>query len=75
MRAEDIVSQALRLPPQGRRAFLAEKPIEGLDAESGLDIYPAWRDEIGKRCREIDEQSTELGAAEEVFERAFAKLQ
>lgn len=70
--ADDIVSEALRLPPHAR-AFLAEKLIESLDAEPGAEISPAWQDEVPKRCREIDEKSVELKAAEEVFERAFAK--
>ena len=73
-RAEDIVSQALDLPVQAR-AFVAEKLIESLDAEPETQISPAWRDEIRRRCREIDDGSAQLRNAEDVFARAFASLE
>jgi hypothetical protein len=70
---DEIVYQALRLPPTAR-AFVAEKLIESLDAEPGGELSPAWKDEIRKRCREIDEGLVELRNAEDVFAKAYAEL-
>ena len=73
MTAEKIVSEALGLAPQAR-AFVAERLIESLDASPGDDISPAWREEIRKRCREMDEGAVELRDAAAVFARAYGKL-
>ncbi|MCA9432784.1 MAG: addiction module protein [Candidatus Omnitrophica bacterium] len=70
---EKLVSEALSLSPQAR-AFVAEKLIESLDTERGEDLSPAWREEVRKRCAEMDEGSVELRDAEEVFARAQASL-
>jgi hypothetical protein len=48
-----IVSEALELAPEAR-AIVAEKLIESLDAEPIAELFPAWREEIRKRCEEID---------------------
>ncbi|MBI2567213.1 MAG: addiction module protein [Candidatus Schekmanbacteria bacterium] len=61
------------LPAQAR-AFLAEKLIESLDAEPGQALSSAWRDEIRKRCREVDQGLVELRTAEAVFAEAYAAL-
>lgn len=71
--AEQIVTAALDLPPQAR-AFVAERLIESLDAAPGGELSPAWRAEIQKRCREVDEGTVELADAAEVFARAYAAL-
>ncbi len=71
--AEKIVTEALRLSPQAR-AFVAERLIESLDATAGGDISPAWREEIQKRCRELDEGLVELRDAEDVFAKAYGPL-
>jgi putative addiction module component (TIGR02574 family) len=70
---EKIVADALALTPQAR-AFVVERLIESLDASPGAELSPAWRDEIRKRCREIDEASVELRDVAEVFARAYAAL-
>ncbi|MDA3873570.1 MAG: addiction module protein [Kiritimatiellae bacterium] len=70
---EKIVTEALTLSPQAR-AFLAERLIESLDIVSGEDLSPAWRDEVRKRCREIDEGMVELREADDVFAKAYAAL-
>lgn len=70
---EKVVAEALGLSPQAR-AFVAEKLLESLDTEKGADLSPAWRDEIRRRCREVDEGLVELHEAEAVFARAFAAL-
>lgn len=72
-KAEKIVSEALELPTTVR-AFLAEKLIESLDIESGGELSPEWKEEIEKRCREIDEGSAQLLDAEAVFSKAYSSL-
>ena len=69
-KAEQIVSEALKLPPTVR-AFVAEKLIESLDIQSVPDLSPEWKEEIKKRCHEVDEGLTVLHDAKEVFEKAF----
>ena len=73
MTADKIVSEALDLSPQAR-AFVAERLIESLDAAPGTEISPALREEIRKRCREVDEGLVELRAAADVFAKAYAAL-
>jgi hypothetical protein len=73
MTVEQIVSQALDLSPHAR-AFVAEGLIESLDAGPGAEISPAWREEIRKRCRQIDEGLVELHDAADVFAKAYAAL-
>ncbi len=70
---EKIVSEALALPPNVR-ALVAEKLIESLDAVVEGGLSPAWRDEVGRRCREIDQATTELTDAEAAFAKAYAAL-
>ena len=73
MTADKIVAEALGLSPQAR-AFVAERLIESLDAAPGAEISPAWREEIRKRCREVDESLVELRDAADVFDKAYASL-
>ena len=70
---DKIIEEVLSLSPQAR-AFVAEKLIESLDTEPAVALSSAWRDEIRKRYREIDEGTVELRDAEEVFARAYAAL-
>ena len=71
--AEKIVAEALELSPDAR-AFVAERLIESLDANSPSDLSPAWRDEIRRRCREVDQGTAELRDAGDVFAKAYAAL-
>ena len=73
MTADKIVSEALGLAPQAR-AFVAERLIESLDATPGSEISPAWREEIRKRCQEVDEGLVELREAADVFAKAYTAL-
>ena len=70
---EKIVTEALSLSPHAR-AFVAERLIESLDACSGEDLSSAWRTEVQKRCREMDEGEVELREATDVFAKAYAAL-
>lgn len=70
---DTIMAEVLSLSPQAR-AFVAEKLIESLDAEAEVILSPAWREELKKRCREIDEGTVALRDAEDVFARGYAAL-
>ena len=70
---DSIIAEVLSLSPQAR-AFVAEKLIESLDSEPEVVLSPAWREELHKRCREIDEGTVELHDAEKVFARGYAAL-
>jgi putative addiction module component (TIGR02574 family) len=74
MTADKIVTEALGLSPQAR-AFVAERLIESLDAAPGTEVSAAWREEIRRRCREVDEGHVELSAAADVFANAYASLE
>jgi putative addiction module component (TIGR02574 family) len=71
--AEKLVSEALNLP-NPVRAFVAERIIESLDLDSDIDLSPEWKEEIEKRCREVDENTLALIGADEVFKKAYARL-
>ena len=71
--AEKIIIEALQLPST-LRALVAERLIESLDMDETSDISPQWRDEIARRCHEIDAQLVELVPAETVMARAYAAL-
>lgn len=72
--AEKIVAEALALSPQAR-AFVAERLLESLDADPGDEISPAWREEIRRRCREIEEGAVELREAADVSAKAYQSLE
>ncbi len=73
MTAANIVTEALSLSPQAR-AFVAERLLESLDVAPGGDLSPAWRDEIRKRCQEMDGGAVELREAADVFAEAYTAL-
>lgn len=73
MAVDKLVSKALALP-RPLRAFVAERIIESLDMDENLDLSPAWKAEIQRRCKEIDEGSVTLLDADKVFKKAYAKL-
>ena len=53
MNIETITEQALKLEP-ALRADIAEILLESLDYEEDFIVSEAWRQEIQKRCKEID---------------------
>jgi hypothetical protein len=73
MTAEKIVTEALELPLH-LRAFVAERLIESLDAAPGEELSPQWREEIRKRCREIDQGLVKLVDAETAMAKARSAL-
>lgn len=73
-KTEHLMKQTLELPSQVR-AFLAEKLLESLDFEEPFDLSSEWREEIDRRCRQIDEGRVQLTAGDEVFKEAVQRLQ
>jgi hypothetical protein len=53
MNIETITEQALKLEP-ALRAYIAEILLESLDYDEDFVVSEAWRQEIQKRCKEID---------------------
>jgi putative addiction module component (TIGR02574 family) len=53
MNIETITEQVLKLAPAAR-AYIAEILLENLDYEEDFLVSEAWRQEIHKRCQEID---------------------
>ena len=53
MNIETIAEQVLKLETVSR-AYIAEILLESLDIEEDFIVTEAWRQEIQKRCNEID---------------------
>lgn len=70
---ERVMTEAMELPPV-LRAFVAEKLIESLDAPDSPPLSTKWREEIQRRCAEMDLEAVELRDAESVFAKARAAL-
>jgi len=70
---ENVVTEALKLPSP-LRAFVVEKLIESLDAPDSPPLSSKWREEIRRRCSELDRGAVALRHAENVFDEAFAAL-
>ena len=70
---ENVVAEALELPSP-LRAFVAEKLIESLDVPDSPPLSSKWREEIRRRCSELDRGAVALRHAENVFDEAFTAL-
>jgi len=57
------------------RAFIAEKLLESLDFEEPFDLSSEWKEEISRRCRQIDEGQVQLTPGDKVFAEAAKRLQ
>ena len=71
--AERVVADALGLPP-ALRAFVAEKPIESLDAPDSPPLSAKWKKEVRRRCAELDRGTVAVRDAEAVFAKAYAAI-
>jgi putative addiction module component (TIGR02574 family) len=71
--AKKIVAEAMELPAV-LRAFIAEKLIESLDESPVLPLSTAWKEEVRRRCAEIDSSAAQLRDADVVFKNAYASL-
>jgi hypothetical protein len=57
--AKKILDEAMQLEPSSR-AMIAETPLESLDFEEDFKVSQAWREEIQRRCEQIDRGEVEL---------------
>ena len=69
---EDVVSAAMSLPPQAR-AVLAEQLLASLESSQD-DVDAAWRAEIERRVKEIEEGEVQLISGEQVMSELRAEL-
>jgi len=67
-----LLEEALQLEP-AERASLAGRLIDSLDDAAEADVERIWRDEIERRCREIDSGDVELVPWDEVRQRLFGR--
>ncbi|NCO90173.1 MAG: hypothetical protein AUJ96_31815 [Armatimonadetes bacterium CG2_30_66_41] len=63
---DTLMEEALHLPRESR-ALLAEKLLGSLDDGDDFEVSEAWRAEVRRRSKEIDEGAVELVPAEQVF--------
>ncbi len=49
--------------------------IESLDATAGEGLSSQWKEEVRKRCIEVDQGLVQLRDAESVFKKAYAALE
>ena len=68
---EEVVNAALTLPADSR-AMLMEELLASLDSSAEVDA--AWRVEIERRVREIDEGKVELIPGEQVMRELRTQL-
>lgn len=73
MSTEQLIEEILQLPREAR-ALLAEKLLESLDFREEFDVSPAWREEIRRRCQELDSGTVKPVPADEVFREATEKF-
>lgn len=71
--SEKLVAQVLSLPAQSR-AYLAEKLIESLEIEAGAELDDNWKNEVARRCREIDEGHVEPIPSDKAFARVLSAI-
>ena len=70
-KTENIINAALQLPREAR-ALLAEKLLESLGGEEPFEVSQEWREEIERRCREIDAGAADLLPAGDVPKETVA---
>jgi len=69
---KDIVDSAMTLSVNSR-AYLAEMLLESLDYEEDFIIEKEWKEEIIRRCSEIDSGKVKLVPGEKGFEKLRKK--
>jgi putative addiction module component (TIGR02574 family) len=70
---ENIMKEALQLPREAR-ALIAGKLLESLDLDEPIELTDEWREEIARRCRELDEGAAILIPANQVLKEAGESL-
>lgn len=71
--AQQIIDDALQLDPSVR-ALIAETLLESLDIEADFEVSDPWREEIARRCAEIDSDAVRLIPGDEVLAGLRAKF-
>ena len=61
-----IIDEAMQLEPS-IRALIAETLLESLDVGADFDVSEPWRDQIRRRCKEIDRGTTALVSGNQVL--------
>ena len=64
--AAEIIAEAIELSPENR-ALIAETLLESLDFEEDFPLSQEWKEEIRRRCAEIDGGETPLLDGDEVM--------
>ena len=54
-----LLDEAMQLDPT-TRAFVAETLLESLDLDEDFTVSPEWREEIRRRCEDIDSGKVQL---------------
>ena len=71
---ENIVNSVLQLP-RSARVVIAEKLLESLDYEEPFKLSQEWKEEIERRCQEIDDGTVQLIPGDQVLEEAIARFE
>lgn len=71
--AEKVVRQALLLPRE-QRAYVAEKLLESLDFEEPFKVSSKWKNEILRRCKNLDRGEVELISGDQVLLEASKRF-
>lgn len=66
-----MIDEVLSLP-KPVRAFLTEKLLESLEYDDDFQMSEEWKLEIQRRCKEIDDGTTELISFEKVYQELQA---
>jgi putative addiction module component (TIGR02574 family) len=67
------MKKALELPREAR-GLIAEKLLESLDFEEPFELSNEWRDEIDRRCRQIEDGTVKLIPGDKVLKEATKRL-
>ncbi len=67
-----VLIDALRLDP-GARALIAETLLESLDLDYEVKVSDDWREEIRRRCADMDSGAVTSIDSDEVFAALRAK--
>jgi len=75
MSVDELKAEVLRLDPQPQtRAYLARELLASLDTLSDAEIEKLWLDEAIRRDEELNSGAAQAYPADEVFDRARARL-
>jgi len=66
VQAKDILEAALKLEP-AERARIAHELLDSIGDPAGVELSPAWEEEIQRRLRDIEAGRVQMSPAEEVF--------